>query len=183
MDPKAHVEAVNLLLLLLFLIVQPLFVGVCARRAYHRSGILWGLLALGTNIGIALFFESRLPSSLLLEAITEVGTTMSLSTILILATLSGLRKNPSNLWQGLFRVWAVVSGAWVAFCAIEYWHLVCINPGYCLKDWEYNSSFLFFDSYFDVAKWFVGIPTLAFVISLTLYWIINGFRRVKPTTA
>jgi hypothetical protein len=114
-------DVIVLFLSALFL-VQPVLLAIGARRAYHRSGILWVLLVFGMNIGILVFFESRLPGSMWVEAAAQVGTAMSLSAISILAVLEVLRKglcapaeenSPVNLWRGLFRVWSTISGVWI----------------------------------------------------------------------
>jgi hypothetical protein len=114
------------------------------------------------------------------EAATQVGTTMSLSAIAILAALEVLREGPQalaeenspvNLWRGLFRVWATISGVWIIFCVIEFQYC---SP-YC--NYQPSPNYISFHNYWDVGKWFVGIPALAFVSCLALCWTINGFRR------
>src|SRR5437870_2756910 len=123
--------AVGLLFLFLLCIAEPILLGMRAHKIYDRVGAFWGfgLLAFGMNIGILVFLESHLGASSLFDTATQVGIVMSLSAMSILAALELLRKGPEaptqetsaiNLRRGLFRIWAIMGGAWIVFCAIEY---------------------------------------------------------------
>ncbi len=173
-------SVITLLFVFIQFVIQPVLIAIGARRMYHRSGTLWGLLSFGMNIGLWVFFDSRLRGFMWFEAAAQVVTIMSLSAISIFAALEVLRKGPHapneegspvNLRRGLFRVWTTISGVWIAFSVIEYIKL----PPYCYSC--VSTNYISFKSYWDVGKWFIGIPALAFIFCVILCWTINGFRR------
>jgi hypothetical protein len=175
--------AVVLFLFLLF-IVEPILLGMFTRKIYNRSGIFWGLLSFGVNVGILIFFESHRVAHLVGDAAAEVGTVMSLSAIVILAGMEILRNGPPpsnknksavNLRRGLFRIWIAMFGPWTAFCVLAFRDCAQYRcPEYGPGD------YIRILSYWDVAVWFIGIPVLAFAAGLAACWAIDGFRRSAP---
>jgi hypothetical protein len=178
-------DAVGLLFVFLLFITEPILLGICARKIYHRSGAFWGLLTFGLNIGILVFFDTHLRSSSLLDAAAQVGIVMGLSSISMFATFELLRKGPHtrtaetfsiNLRRGLFRIWVSVSGPWLILCAFEF-SQNCKRYAGC----DFFSNGDHFPSYFDIGKWLIGPPMLAFGAGLAACWVIDGFRRSPPT--
>jgi hypothetical protein len=177
----------NLIALILMpFVIQPVLLGIYVRKHPCRSGILWGLLAFAINIGIITFFEMHKSGQLFGDAVAEVGTTIFISTMFILALLEVLRKGPHaptagsfpiHLWRGLSRIWITIFTGWTVFCAIafhEYSKYSCEYLHYLLSD-----QGICFRGYWDVAKWFIPIPALVFMIVLASCWVVEGFRRQK----
>jgi hypothetical protein len=164
--------------LLWLFIVQPLLLGVYARRGHRRSGTIWGLLSLGMNIGINAFFEMHMPANWG-EAIAEFSLAELMSAIIIITALALLSNHRSitarsfatNLRSGLFRVWVVASGLWLIVCAMQF-YLHCSRYDCKFFVGMGHSSV----NYLDLGESFVGIPALAFVIGLATCWAIDGFR-------
>jgi hypothetical protein len=179
--------AVGLLFLFLSFIVQPILLGVCVQKIYDRAGAFWGLLAFTINIGIFTFFEMHKSGQSLGDAAVEMGTTIFISTIFILALLEVLRKGPHtptarsfpiHLLRGLSRIWLTIFTVWTVFCAIsfnEYSEYSCDYLHYFLSD-----KGICFEGYSDVANWFITIPALVFIIGLAACWAAEGFRRSAP---
>lgn len=168
---------IGLLLFLLF-IVEPILIGICARKIYDRAGAFWGLLAFGINIGILVFFESCLRSSSLFDTTAEIASVMGLSVIFIFSIFEAFRSGPHNIKRGVFRICITISAVWTVFVVIEfleYSKYSCEYLHYFLSD-----KGICFESYWDVAKWFIGIPALVFVIGLAACWVVEGFRRPAP---
>jgi hypothetical protein len=178
---KDAAMAIGLLLFLLLFIVGPIMLGICTRKIYDRSGIFWGLLAFGINVGILVFFETHRATYLVNDTAVEVGTVMSLSAILTLAVLEILRKGPRapaednfpiNLRRGLFRIWITIFGPWMVFCALTFRDCAQYRcPEYGPGD------YIRILTYWDVATWFIGMPGLVFIAGLAACWVIDGFRR------
>jgi hypothetical protein len=164
--------------LLWLFIVQPLLLGVYARRGHRRNGTIWCLLTLGMSIGIIAFFEMHMPASLG-EVIAEFSLAELMSAIIIITALA-LRSNygsiarrsfATNLRSGLFRVWVVAAGLWLIVCGMQF-YLHCSR---------YDCKFFVGMghspvNYLDIGELFVGLPALAFVIGLATCWAIDGFR-------
>ena len=174
-------------LLVLVCIVQPILLGICSRKIYRRTGVFSGILAVAMNIGMLVFFEKRVSALGLIDIAAEFGTVAGLSAILILAALEVLRKGPPatpagtfpiNLRRGLFRAWVLLSGPWIVFCAIEFWNCA---PYRCYIFLPFGK--IPFQSYFDVATWFIGFPILAFVIFKAVCWVVEGFGRSLPPSS
>jgi hypothetical protein len=173
--------AVGLLFLVLLFLVEPISIGVCARKIYNHSGFFWGVLSFRMNIGALVFFEGHRASHLVGDTAAEVGTIMSLSAILTLAALEVLRKGPRgpaednspiNLRRGLFRIWITMFGPWTVFCALTFRDCARYRcPEYGPED------YIRILTYWDVATWFIGIPVLVFIAGLAACWAIDGSRR------
>jgi hypothetical protein len=170
---------IGLGLLCLLFIVQPALIGVHAQRTYHRAGACLGILAFVLDVGILVFFETHRPSGLIFDFVAEAGTVVSLSAISVLAALEVLRNGPParaegtlriNFRRGVFRIWLLISGSWIAFCVIKF------------RDCPYwrHGDYSPFDNYLGVGEWFVGIPALTFITGLAVCWVFDGFGRSPP---
>ena len=166
-------------------VIQPVLLGIYARKDPRRSAILWGILAFAINVAIITFFETHMSGQLFGDAAAEVGTTIIISTIFVLVILVLRQNGPQataekdysiNLRRGLFRIWALISGSWIIFCAIEFLQN-------CNTRWAcgFFASGLIKLTYFDNGKWFTGPPALVFMIGLAACWVVEGFRRSAPS--
>jgi hypothetical protein len=184
-------EKISLLLILLLFVVQPALFAIVSRKAYRRSGTLWGLLVLTINIGIVAFFESQLRSLSIAEGVDEVATTMIISSMFILTMLELLQngRQPTTgkelFRRGALRVWACISGGWIILCALEMINLRgncnIASCDFFIRTFFKESSNYYnvIPSYFDVGKAFIGVPVLAFSIGLATCWVVDGFRRPR----
>ena len=119
--PMSNDTIASLLLFSLLFVVQPVLLAIGARKAYRRSGTLWGLLAFLINAGILAFFESQHRSRTIADGADEVATIMIISAISIFTILELLNNgNPSTrrelFRRGVFRIWAFISGGWLILC-------------------------------------------------------------------
>jgi hypothetical protein len=117
-------STIALLLVFLLFVVQPVLLVIGARKAYRRSGTLWGLLAFVINAGTMAFFESQHRSPTIADGADEVGTIMIISAIFILTILELLKNgSPSTrkelFRRGVFRIWSTISGGWLILCTFE----------------------------------------------------------------
>jgi hypothetical protein len=182
-------------ILLLPFLIQPILLGIYAKKAHRRIGIIWGILALAMDIAITTFFETHMAAQLTADAAKEVGTVIIsdasaeigiaiiISTMVTLAILVMLRNGPQakagedlpiNLQRGLLRIWALISVSWIIFCAIEFLQN-CTSRYACVFSASEHSPI-----YFDIGKWLIGFPALVFVIGLAACWVVEGFRRSAP---
>jgi hypothetical protein len=168
----------SILLILLPFVIQPILLRMYAQKIQHRIGIIWGLFALGMDIGIVVFFEMHLTAQLISDAIAEIGTAITMSTAVILIIFVIFQQDtlhtsaedfPIRLRRGVFRIWISLTIPWIIFCAIQFDQ----NIYFFLNKYAVPH-------YFQIGKYFVGIPALAFVIGLAACWVIGGFRRLKP---
>jgi len=125
-DPQ---QSLLLTLLLLLFIIQPILLGAFVRKVHRRSGLLWGLLAFSMDVGTLVLFERHMAAQVFADAAAEVGTAIILSTIVIVAILVSLDGGPQtragaepsiNFRRGLFRIWVLISGSWIIFCATTF---------------------------------------------------------------
>ena len=65
-------STIALLLVSLLFVVQPVLLAIGARKAYRRSGTLWGFLAFLVNAGTLAFFESQLRSHSMADGADQV---------------------------------------------------------------------------------------------------------------
>ena len=147
------------------------------------------------DIAITTFFEMHMAAQLttdaakdvgtviISDAAAEIGTSIIISTMVTLAVLVMLGNGPRakagedfpiNLQRGLLRIWVLISGLWIIFCAIEF-----------LQNCHSRYACDFFGSghspiYLDIGKCLIGFPALVFVIGLAACWVVEGFRRSAP---
>jgi hypothetical protein len=181
--------------LLLPFLIQPILLGIYAWKAHRRNGIIWGILALAMDIAITTFFETHMAGQwpadaakevstvIISDAAAEIGTAIIISTMVTAAILVMLRNGPQakavgdfpiNLQRGLLRIWALLSGSWIIFCAIEF--LQNCNSRYACAFFGAGHNSI----YFDIGKWIIGFPALVFLIGLAGCWVVEGFRRSAP---
>lgn len=166
-------------------IIQPILLAVFVGHNYGRNKVLWGLITSATNVSIVVFFERSLPARSLLDLITEISLVMIISVTSSVVILELLRNGPQArtaknlIGRGVFRIWVLISTAWIFFCALEF----VISP---LGSHPYNCCFLaevLFGAgyteldYFDIGKAFVGVPAFAFIVCVAVRWVTDGFRR------
>ena len=166
-------------------IVAPVLLGIAARKIYGRSGALWGFFTLITNGGVLIYFDFRLGFSSVGEAADELGVVLIIGTLFILVALELLQSFPHEvtkqdiLRRGVLRLWASISAAWIILCSFEL-------PSTYYSHYRDFFSRAVFDQhyqhpdYFNVAKTFVGVPILGFVIGLVICWVVDGFKRSTP---
>jgi hypothetical protein len=174
-------------------IVAPVVIGIGARKIYCRSGALWGFLALLTNVGISVYFDNRLGFRSFQEAADEMGIVLIMGTLFMLAALELLRHLPQEaaskyvFRRGVLRVWASLAVAWIILCAFRLPVVAC-NLYTCSIFWRAIFGPGAFEagslrtSYFDVAKAFIGIPMLGFVVGQVVCWVADGFRWTTPNS-
>jgi len=182
-DPQ---QSLLLTLLLLLFIIQPILLGAFVRKVHRRSGLLWGLLAFSMDVGTLVLFERHMAAQVFADAAAEVGTAIILSTIVIVAILVSLDGGPQtragaepsiNFRRGLFRIWVLISGSWIIFCATTFVNK-CFSR-YACDFFSSGSSSI----YFDIGTRFIGIPLLAFMACLALCWVVEGFGRSSPRSS
>jgi len=170
------------------LIIQPILMGVYARKYQCRSGTVWGIFALTINIGIVALFEIHMPGVSDDNGVAEIGTSIMFSTITVIVLLALLRKDSPetpqrtfsiNLRRGLFRFWVLGSVLWTMLCALEFFQHCARYIGCEFFTLYYLGSGYTFPTYFDIGKWLIGFPVLAFAIGLATCWAIDGFGRPR----
>ena len=165
-------QTVAAFLLLVPFIIQPVLLGVYAKRRRHRNGALWALLGLPINIAIFAFFTIHRDGKLIADAFVEMSIIITISTTIILSILALLRNSaehfPARLRRGLFRIWVLLAVVWTTFCMVELdRNIFFFSDGYIKPD------------YFHIGIWLIGTPALVFAMGLAACWVVDGFRRER----
>jgi hypothetical protein len=179
-------EGVTALFLSSF-VVQSLLLALYAKIFYNRLIINWSMLTLSMNISVFVLLEIHMPGRLGSDNIAELGTAIIITTVALLITLVIMQKESTEgsrdllplrlISKSFFRLWVVVSGAWVLFSGVAF-YLRCGR--YDCKIFVGKEVISL--SYFDIGEWFVSIPALAFVLSVAACWTLDGFRRDRAQT-
>jgi len=116
-------------------------------------------------------FEIHMPGRLGSDNVAELGTAIIITTVTLLVTLVLMQKESTEgsrnrlrlrlISKGFFRLWIVVSGAWLLFSGVAF-YLRCSRYDCRI----FVGKEVISPSYFDIGEWFVSIPALAFVLSV-----------------
>ena len=123
------------------------------------------------NISVFALFEIHMPGRLGSDNVAELGTAIIITTVTLLVTLVLMQKESTEgsrnrlrlrlISKGFFRLWIVVSGAWLLFSGVAF-YLRCSRYDCRI----FVGKEVISPSYFDIGEWFVSIPALAFVLSV-----------------